>query len=53
MEKERFYYVGVSFMRKDYDRVRSKCSVTVMNDSNSALFPLMETVRQVGESIQI
>lgn len=49
MKKERFYYVGVSFMRKDYDRVRSKCSVTVMNDSNSALFPLMETIKQVGE----
>lgn len=49
MKKKRFYYAVVSFMRKDNDRVWSKGSVTVMNDSNSALFPLMETIKQVGE----
>lgn len=49
MKKKRFYYAVVSFMRKDNDRVWSKGSVSVMNDSNSALFPLMETIKQVGE----
>lgn len=49
MKKKRFYYAVVSFMRKDNDRVWSKGSVTVMNDSNSALFPLMETIKQVVE----
>lgn len=49
MKKKRFYYAVVSFMRKDNDRVWSKGSVTVMNDGNSALFPLMETIKQVGE----
>lgn len=49
MKKKRFYYAVVSFMRNDNDRVWSKGSVTVMNDSDSALFPLMETIKQVGE----
>ena len=49
MKKKRFYYAVVSFMRKGNDRVWSKASVTVMNDSNSSLFPLMDTIKQVGE----
>ena len=47
--KKRYFYVVVSFMRKDKANTLSKVDFTIMKDDGSALFPIMEAIKVISE----
>lgn len=47
--KKRYFYVVVSFMRKDIANSWRKVDLTFMKDDGSALFPLMEAIKVISE----
>lgn len=47
--KKRYFYVVVSFMRKDIANSWRKVDFTFMKGDGSALFPLMEAINVISE----
>ena len=47
--KKRYFYVVVSFMRKDISNTWRKVDFTIMKDDGSSLFPLMEAIKVINE----
>ena len=47
--KKRYFYVVVSFMRKDIANSWRKVEFTFMKGDGSALFPLMEAIKVISE----